>query len=282
MVRAFLTVALISATGIAAEPTPLRFQFKAGEVYSFAVAQTITVAETTKDERTGRPESATTNTKLALTRRWEVKSVAGDGSAVLEMSIAAIRQEIARPGPADKDGKPTVDTLVLDSATQEGQKQTAEFLGKPVVTVTLDPQGRVKEAKAAGGTADRLSAELPFRVALPDQYPTAAWTRPFTITLAPPLGTGEKFAATQTYALKGETGGFLALSMSTALNAEPKDAGEWPALVPLLWAGDVYFQPQTGRYAGCRLSVKKEVANHRGDGTKFVYQSDYTEALAEK
>jgi hypothetical protein len=52
--------------------------------------------------------------------------------------------------------------------------------------------------------------------------------------------------------------------------------------LPLLWEGDVYFHKDTGRYSGARLAVKKEVANHQGEGTKFVYESQLTEGLAEK
>ena len=43
-----------------------------------------------------------------------------------------------------------------------------------------------------------------------------------------------------------------------------------------------YFQKATGRYSGARLVVKKVVTNHQGEGTKFVYESQLTEGLAEK
>ena len=31
-----------------------------------------------------------------------------------------------------------------------------------------------------------------------------------------------------------------------------------------------------------RMQAKKEIPNHQGDGTKFVYQSEYTEAAVNK
>ena len=37
-----------------------------------------------------------------------------------------------------------------------------------------------------------------------------------------------------------------------------------------------------GRYHGAKLTAKKEIPNHQGDGTKFVYQSEYTEAAVGK
>jgi hypothetical protein len=160
----------------------------------------------------------------------------------------------------------------------------AAFLNKPIVTAKVDARGQLLDAKATAGSADRLRAELPFRVVLPEQAPAAggSWQRAFVIQLDPPAGTGEKYDATQTYTLKGEAQGHAVIGITTALKAAPKDPAEVPPLLPLLWEGEVYFHRATGRYAGAKLSVKQEVANHQGDGTKFVYESQYTEALVEK
>ena len=38
--------------------------------------------------------------------------------------------------------------------------------------------------------------------------------------------------------------------------------------------------PADGRYAGAKLGVKREVPDHQGAGTKFVYESQYVETLA--
>jgi hypothetical protein len=278
-------VAVLALVGpaLAAEPAPLRFQFQAGESYTFAVAQKTTVAETTRDEQSNKLVTAGTVTKLAITRKWDVKAVDEKGVATLEMSITAMKQEIIRPGPLDRDGKPTADTIVVDSATAEGQKQMADYLGKPIVTVKLDSRGQLLDAKATGGTADRLTAELPFRVTLPEQAPVAntAWVRPFALKLSPPLGTGESYDAAQSYSVKGTAaGGHTVIGLLTTLKTQPKDTAELPPLVPLLWEGDVYFHAETGKYTGARLSVKKEIPNHQGEGTKFVYQSEYTEGVA--
>ncbi len=276
LVAGFLTPFLARS----AEPAPLRFQFKSGDVSTFAVSQRTSVVETTRDDQTGKLVTAGTVTKLTLTRRWEVKAVDAKGIATLEMAITTMRQEIIRPGPADKEGKPTTDTVVIDSATPEGQKAMGEYLGKPIVTVKLDSRGTLLDAKATGGTADRLSAELPFRVVLPEQFPAAstAWVRPFSIKLAPPLGTGESYDAAQAYTFKGmAAGGYAVIGLATNLKNPPKDPAEMPPLLPLLWEGDVYLHAETGKYAGARLTVKKEIPNHQGEGTKFVYQSEYTE-----
>jgi hypothetical protein len=282
MFRACVGVVLaVAAVGSAADPQPMRFKFQPGQVLTYSVKQQTTVTETAHDEVAKDLRTGTTVTKLALTRRWEVKAVDAAGVTTLEMSITALRQEIARPGPADKDGMPTVDTLVIDSATPEGQQQTAEYLNKPIVTVKLDPRGRLVEAKAVAGTTDRLAAELPFRLTLPETPLAvgATWDRPFVIKLDPPLGTGETHDAIQTYTLKSLTGGVATITVASALNATPKDPAQLPPLTPLLWEGEVSYDPANGRYTGAKLSVKREVPNHQGEGTKFVYESAYTETL---
>jgi hypothetical protein len=158
----------------------------------------------------------------------------------------------------------------------------AEYLNRPVVLVAVDAQGRLVEVKEAkGGSAARLHAELPFRVLLPDAAPAAGrtWDRAFTLKLDPPLGAGEAHEFTQTYTAKGTRDGLLVVGVGTALKAPPKTAGEQVPLVPMLWTGEVYFNPTAGTYHAARLEAKSELANHLGEGTKFVYQSVYTEDL---
>jgi hypothetical protein len=281
MVRGWVFLVVVLCVGPAAADQPLRFKWQQSQTLTYGVQQTTTISETTLEDGTNKPVASATVTKLALTRKWEVKAVDAGGAATLEMAITAFRQEILRPGAPDKDGKPTVNSTVIDSATPEGQEQTAAFLNKPIVTVKLDGQGRLLEAKAAGGSADRLHVELPFRLVLPDQAPAAGntWERPFTIKLDPPQGTGEKYEAVQTYTLKGEAQGVCTVAVATTLKAAPKDPAELTPLLPTLWEGEVFFHKESGRYAGARLAVKKEVANHQGEGTKFVYETTYTEEM---
>lgn len=275
MVRRCLAMlaVLVAAPAFAQSPAVVRFAWTQGQVLTYTVKQTTAVTETTLEEGTNKPATGTTKTALAITKRWEVKGVDAAGVATLEVSVTAMRQEIVRPGLPD--------SVVIDTATPEGQRQTAAFLNKPVVTVKVDATGRLVDAKSTVGSAERLRAELPFRLTLPEQPPATggSWGRPFTIVLEPPLGAGEKHDAVQTYTLKGENAGVLSVGVATALKAAPMDAAELPALVPLLWEGEILFDRANGRYAGARLSVKKEVANHQGEGTKFVYESEYVEEL---
>lgn len=260
-------VLLCGSSAVAGEP--LRFQFRPGEALTYTVRHMTTVVETTLEEGTNRPVTAATVTKLTVTRRWDVKAVDPAGVATLELTVTAMRQQITRPGPPGKDGKPTIDSEVLDSATPEGREQMAAFLGKPIATVTVDPQGRVRDA--TGPPAERLRVELPFRLTLPDAG--ERWERAF----AQKLPTGEQYDFTQTFAVKGEAAGTVTIRVATAPKATPADPGEWPTLAPVLWEGEVSFDRASGRYAGAKLTAKKQVTNHRGEGTRFLYESVYAE-----
>jgi hypothetical protein len=276
----FVMAAVLPALALSpalADGEPLRFAFAANQTFVYRVVQTTTVAETTIDEQTKAAVQATTVTKLTTTKTWTVKEAQG-AAATLEMSITAFRQEVTQ---TVGDKKPV--NQVLDSANAEDAKAMG-FLNKPVVTVTLDDRGGVVAAKSGNpNAADRLKVELPFRVLLPEALPAVngTWDRAFELKLPPPLGTGEKFDATQTYTYRGAKDGFAVIGVGTALKSPPADAALMPGVVPVLWEGDVFVNTKTGRYHGAKLKVAREVANHQGEGTKFGYQSEYTEA-AEK
>jgi hypothetical protein len=275
MSRGWVLLLLITSPA-AAEPP--RFRLQPGQVLTYTADHVTRVAEVTLDDETKQPVTDARVTKVRTTKRWEVKAVDA-GVATLELTVTALRQEIVRPGPADKDGNPTLDRTVIDSATDEGKAVLTGTLNKPVATVRVDAQGRVVEA-----SVDRFQAEPPFRLTLPEALPAVGgtWERAFPITAPPPIGTGEKYDAVQTYTLKGAKDGYAVVGVATALRSPPKDPAELPPLVGLLWEGEAYFHPATGRYGGCRLTVKREVANHRGEGTKYVYVGEYTEGAVEK
>jgi hypothetical protein len=287
MIRSVAVVAgIVVAAGTQAQqpqPTAVRFQWKAGQTHSYVVNQTTTVSETVLDDSGSKPTTNTTVTKLTLSRSWVVKDVDAGGSATLEMTIAAFRQETTRTVPGT-NGKPASSTDMLDSAVP-ADRAKLPFLGKPMLTAKVDARGLVGDAKSDSGDAAvaRLRAELPFRVALPAEavLPNAKWDRPFTVKLDPPQGTGETYEFVQSATFRGVNQGFAVIGIAAALKAPPTNPGELLPLLPSLWEGDVFVNLKTGAYAGAKLTVKKEVSNHQGEGTKFVYASEYSEAAAD-
>jgi len=274
-----LALVAICGTTFAQDATAtLRFRWTEGQALDYKVQQNTSVTETSIDEQTKKPVTVTTVTKLTLTKKWTAKSVDASGTATLELSITAMRQEVTQTVGEEK---PIV--KLLDSAIAEDAKSMT-FLNKTAVTVKVDTLGQLLDTQSANeGAADRLQVELPFRITLPnDAVKVAAkWDRGFRLKLPPPLGTGEKLECTQTYSYKGMSGDFAVVGLGTELKTPPDDAALMPAVVPTLWTGDVFLNAKTGAYHGAKLTSKKDVANHQGEGTKFVYRSEYTEA-AEK
>lgn len=271
-----LLVSVVASAVAFAQSAPLRFQWQAGQTLSYKVSQTTTVDELTLDEKAKKPTPVKTVTSLTSTKKWVVTDVDKAGTATLQLSVGAMKQEVTQ---TVGDGKPNA--RVIDSAKPDDAKDMP-FLNKPILTVKVDTQGRLIEAKADNKlTADRLQVELPFRLVLPDLVPTKdiTWSRPVAIKLPPPLGTGESFDATQRFTFRGMKDDHAVVGLATTLKEPPTDAAVMPPLIPLLWEGDLFFDTKTGRYHGAKLSVKKEVANHQGEGTKFGYASEYTEAV---
>lgn len=283
MLRTLLAVLILGIPASAAEP--LRFKWKAGEQHAYSVSHSTTINETAPLVEGGAPETTTRVTKLTLAKRWDVKDVDAAGNATLALTITAMKQEIVR-SVIDKSGKLANETIVMDSASPDGAKEMAAFLNKPILTAKVDARGGVTEAKSANGdsAANRLQAELPFRVLLPEAAvePNAKWERAFAVKLDPPLGTGESYDAKQSCTLRALKDGYAIVGIVTEFKNPPAAAADLQPLLPWLWEGDVFVQVETGRYAGAKLTAKKSIANHQGAGTKFVFESEYTEAAAGK
>lgn len=255
---------------------PARFKWQTNQTLNFKVVQQTAVSETILDEKSGKATVSEARTHLALTRKWTVKDVDPSGTATLEMAITAMKNELRQP-----DGS----TSVRDSANPEHAKDMAAYLNTPIVAVRVDTLGRLVEVKlAVGGSATRLHAELPFRAILPEVGPAPAqsWERPFAFKLDPPHGTGESYDFLQKYTCKDVKDGMMVIGVETSLKVPPKTVAEQIPLVPLLWTGDVYFHMPTGMYRAARLKAKAELPNHLGAGSKFVYESIYSEDFAEK
>ncbi len=278
---ALVVVAIVvgtSASLAVAQPAdaPVRFKWVAGQSLEYKVVQNTAVRETLLDEKAEKPVVTEARTALTLVKKWAITNVDADGTGTLVMSISAMRNEFRKP-----DGS----SVVRDSANPEDAKEMAGFLNVPVVTLRVDARGNlvdVKEAKA--GSATRLNAELPFRLILPEAGPIAGqkWDRTFSFKLDPPHGTGESYEFAQNYLNSGVKDGLLIVGVETTLKSPPKALSERVPLVPMLWTGEVYFNPTAGRYHAARLKVKAELPNHQGEGTKFEYESTYVEDLQEK
>ena len=97
-----------------------------------------------------------------------------------------------------------------------------------------------------------------------------------TEELSPTGEFGDLLAANRRYAETFKSGGFDGIARAGVLVLTCMDSRIDPLRMLGLDAGDAKIL----RNAGARLSVKKEITNHQGTGSKFTYETTYTEALA--
>jgi hypothetical protein len=266
--------AALSTSLASAQPQPPRFRFQKDQTLTYKVQQVTKASETAPDEKTNQPATSESHTKLDLVKRWHVTDVDAKGVATLELSLVSMRLERKLPGRTESD--------VFDSSKPDAlnQEEMARLIGKKLAVLRIDAQGRLVEVKeSSAGPASRFVTDLPFKITLPDAAPKQGetWDRTYAIKLEPPHGTGETYDASQRYQLKPEAKGLMVVAMSTAVKNMPATVAERIPLLPLMPEGDVYFHAETGLYYASRLRVQQEIANHQGEGSKYVFSSSYSE-----
>ncbi len=231
-------VGLIACTSLLRAEPP-RFQSHKGETLSYHAVQTTKIVQSIPDEKTGKPIVDDATTRIDLVRKWKVIDVDGKGVATLEMSIASMRFE-------RKSGK---DVDVFDSTKPDdlNKREMAKHVGPVLAVLRMDPVGRLVEVKESKvGPATRFAADLPFKLTLPETTPKTgdAWHRTYTIQIDPPLGTGEKYQATQNYTCLQPKSGLIAIGLSTEVKDMPTQAADQIPLLPMCAKGLCISRPK--------------------------------------
>jgi len=273
-----LSIAIVASFVLVAHARaeqPARFKFSKGQELTYNVVQTTKASETLIDEKTNKPVETENLTKHTVVRRWKAVDVDQAGVATLQMTILSLKWERKLP-----DGKMDVfDSTKPDKLNEE---EMAKLIGPVLAEIRVDGTGKVVEVKQVRqGAPNRFGIELPFKIMLPESGPKEGqtWERPFTIKLDPPHGTGESYEAVQKYTAKAPVNSFATIGISTSIKEMPAQASDQIPLLPMLLEGDVYFQESTGKYYAARLKMKKELVNHAGDGSKYVFETVYLEDL---
>lgn len=273
MIRWSLFVLLVEfmlASTVSAQTGPWRFQWKGGDLFTYRVDQVTSAAQVVDGEKT---ES---NVKLTNIKRWHVLGVDAQGVATVQLSLKALRIEQTTKG----------EVLLFDSSNPAASnpqmvEQLSRFVGPALATLRVDSKGRVVDVKESNfGPASRFHSELPFVLVLPDN-PTGEgqmWERNYTITLeAQGEKPEQKFDAAQKYTCKSIQGGVALIGMMTTLKTLPAALFDQ---VPLLQAqpeGEIVFNALTGRLLSAQFKINKELKNHQGEGSSYLFQSTYTE-----
>jgi hypothetical protein len=263
-------VVLIGLTVVlpaSAQTEAWRFRWSRGQVLDYRIEHVTSVAETV-----GGSEVKTTS-KLNLTKRWRVVEVDGQGTGTLELSLVAMRNEQTRPNG---------ETFLFDSAnpdkgTPELKEQLMQFIGKPLAVLKVDAAGRVLDA--GQGSLAKFEAEPPFALILGDATagPGQGWERQYQVTLEPPAGTGEKYAAVQHYTCQSLSGPLATLALKTEIKSLPESLLDRVPLFQKQPEGKVVFDVQHGRLHSADLSIRRDLENHQGPGSRYFFESRYRE-----
>jgi hypothetical protein len=268
-----LLACLALAPAAAAQTAPWRFRWQAEQVLTYRVEHVTTITQVVGDRKD------TVAHKLRLVKRWQVQEVDAAGVATLQLSLAALRNEITRPSG---------EVMVFDSADPDKsdpdlREQLSKYVGVRLAVLRVDGRGTVVEVKeSADSPASRFESDPPFKVTLADGAvgPGSAWGRSYHIVLAPPLGTGEKYDAAQKYTCKAVEGSAATVALTTALANPPEGLSDQVPLLQMQPEGEVVFDTQAGLMRSARLRIDKELKGHQGEGSSYHFQSSYVEEYA--
>ena len=267
-----VAAALLAAATVSAQTTPAKFHWQVGQVLNYKVEQT-----TNESEMVGGNKLESTM-KLSEVKRWQVLAVDASGIATVQQSLTSLRIEKTDAGS----------TVVFDSAHPDKSdpgmnEQLKKYVGTPLATLRVDPQGKVVEVKESKyAPASRYENELPFSIILPPAGVQAgqSWQRTYQVTLEPPLGTNEKCPAVQKYTCKTVADGAATIAVTTELKAPPEAAADRAALVQFLPEGEIVFDLKAGRLRSASLRIDKELKGHQGEGSSYHYVRTYSEQYA--
>ena len=248
---------------------PWQFRWAKGQVLSYKVKHGTAVAEVIDGSK------VQTFSRLDLVKRWHVKDVDAQGTATLELSLAAMRNEQI---------KPNGEVLLFDSedfekSTPGLREHLAKYVKTTLAVLRVDAAGKVVEVKQ--GSAASFGAELPFVLTLPAAAVKEGegWTRAYDVALEPPLGTGEKYPAEQQYHVKQAADGKATIAVTTRFKTLPETMQERLPLLPKEVEGEVTFDVAAGRLAAARLRIDRTVEDHQGPRSSYHFRSEYTEEL---
>ena len=256
----------------ASAQTPVRFVWRQGQTMTYKVDQTTSASDEVEGQKTE------TSSKMTTVKRWQVVAVDAAGVGTLQLSLASLRFEVKTP----KDTTLIFDSTDPDKSDPQLREQMAKYVGPPVALLRVDALGRVVEVKESKqAPASRFDSELPFVIQLPaaELQPGSAWERSYQVTLEPPQGTGNKFQAVQKYACQKIDGPAVTISLVTMIKNLPSSQLDQVPLLEMQPEGAVVFDAATGRLNSVRLRIDKELKGLQGEGSRYHFESTYTEQL---
>lgn len=268
-----LAMGIVTTSALGQETGSLRFQWTKGQVLNYQIEHQTEASDSTADSK------SETKSSLKVVKQWQVLDVDENGVATLEMSLRSMVQERTTPSG---------ETLLFDSSNPEKstpqlKEAMSKFLNTPLAVIRVSRLGKVVEVKKSSTPAG-FENELPFLIQIPEESMKAdsSWERAYKITLFPPLGTGEKYDAVQTFRCKSVDARQATITMKTELKSPPATPADAVPLWQMMPEGVAVFDVGRGRLHAARLEINKELKNHQGENSMTSFKSKLTIQVLDK
>ncbi len=246
----------------------LQYKMKAGETIVTKVDH-YAETRTTMAEHDESSRSQTTSRKV-----WEVKSVDGSGNMTFEYRIDSVRlsQSVG-------EGEEQTYDSTKDEEVPPMFRPVAETVGKPLATISINPQGQVldrdKELKAPQLGMGDLTIPLPGNaIAIGER-----WSVPREIRVKLENGEYKKIKVRELYSLEKVATGVATIRIVTQPLTPVNDPAVESQLIQQLSKGEIRFDIDRGRLLSKRLDWSEEVVGFRGADTSLRYDGRFVEEL---
>ncbi|MGF1577748.1 MAG: hypothetical protein ACFCD0_00130 [Gemmataceae bacterium] len=242
-----------------------QFRWEPGQVLKYRVHHKTLVVEKLGES------SVKASANLQLIKQWKIVAVDKQGVATVQFSLEWMRNEQQFP-----DGKTWLfDSKQLDKSTPS-LKGMSKMIGIPLAVLRVAPSGEV--IKADKGSLKRYQSEPPFQIVFSQKSVKLgeSWEREYKLQTNP-RGESASYPAVQTYTYKNSKKGLATFRLKTVFNKVPDNPFDQIPLLQKQPQGTVTFNTKAGRLEQVTLNISKELENHQGKNTRYMFQSEYTE-----
>jgi len=272
---ALTMLATQSRTAWAEETHTLRYQFQQDEVVRYLVEDSSKI-----DIEQG---DGATSIKYETTswKRYSVRKVNPDGSAVLELRIERVKMKAS-----GEQGESEFDTAV-PGETPEAYKHIRSTVGPPIAEITVSPSGKLLDSKPllpqdqkSGSVDDRYMQVL---TQLPEE-PVAiggVWKENFKIDVLIPPALTKTITLQRKHTLLKVEEGKATIVLDTAIITPLDDPTEQIQAIQRAPSGVLTVDIATGRMSHRRTTLNKSVVGASGEGSKVTVLRTLDEKMVE-
>ena len=246
----------------------LKYRYSPGQVLKYDGKQSLAVESTVA----GTTQKFTSET-ISL-REWRVLGVDAKGNARLAMTIVR-----AKVDATAADGK----KIAFDTESDPENNPLAAVIGKPLVEVTLSPNGQVldlgeSKSAAAGQFVAHIRTLL---YAMPTVAVAAGtgWQTDLQLPLPPPVGKGEQVRLRQTFRLEKVADSVATINLASELAEEIKGKARVAAIAQFLPSGTIELDLSRGVLRRVDLAIDQKVTDFAGPDSEMHVTGSYREEL---